>query len=154
MRLSVVIPAYNEAGSIGQTLESLAATLERERIPHEIVVVADHCTDGTVTEVLGASERHPEIRVIENAHPPGFGYAVRAGLDAYSGDAAAIMMADLSDSPDDLVTYYRLLERGLAAGFPLVRYYRHMENCLLVAVTETRTKEEIDLLAHVLEASL
>jgi dolichol-phosphate mannosyltransferase len=117
MKLSVVIPAYNEAGSIGQTLESLAATLERERIPHEIVVVADHCTDGTVTEVLRASEHHPEIRVIENAHRPGFGYAVRAGLDAYSGDAAAIMMADLSDSPDDLVTYYRLLERGFDCVF-------------------------------------
>ncbi len=48
----------------------------------------------------------------------------------------------------------RLLERGLAAGFPLVRYYPHMEKSLLVAVTEKRTKEEIDLFAHVLEVSL
>jgi len=48
----------------------------------------------------------------------------------------------------------RLLERGLAAGFPLVRYYPQMEKSLLVAVTEKRTKEEIDLLAHTLEVSL
>ena len=48
----------------------------------------------------------------------------------------------------------RLLDRGLAAGFPLVRYYPGMENSLLVAVTEKRTKEEIDLFAHVLEVSL
>ena len=48
----------------------------------------------------------------------------------------------------------RLLERNLAAGFPLVRYYPQMENSLLVAVTEKRSKEEIDLLAHVLEVSL
>ncbi len=48
----------------------------------------------------------------------------------------------------------RLLQRGLSAGFPLVRYYSGMENCLLVAVTEKRTKEEIDLFAHVLEVSL
>ena len=48
----------------------------------------------------------------------------------------------------------RLLERGLSAGFPLVRYYPDMGNSLLVAVTEKRTKEEIDLLAHVLEVSL
>ena len=48
----------------------------------------------------------------------------------------------------------RLLERGIAAGFPLSRYYQGMENALLIAVTEKRTKEEIDLLAHVLEVSL
>jgi len=48
----------------------------------------------------------------------------------------------------------RLLEKGFAAGFPLVRYYPNMEKSLLVAVTEKRTKEEIDLFAHVLEVSL
>jgi len=48
----------------------------------------------------------------------------------------------------------RLLEKGLAAGFPLVRYYPDMEKGLLVAVTEKRTKEEIDLFAHALEVSL
>ncbi|HAU36146.1 MAG TPA: aminomethyl-transferring glycine dehydrogenase subunit GcvPA [Phycisphaerales bacterium] len=48
----------------------------------------------------------------------------------------------------------RLLERGFAAGFPLSRYYEGMDRSLLVAVTEKRTKEEIDLLAHALEASL
>ena len=48
----------------------------------------------------------------------------------------------------------RLLHEGVAAGFPLVRYYPKMENALMVAVTEKRTKKEIDLFAHVLEASL
>ena len=48
----------------------------------------------------------------------------------------------------------RLLERGVAAGFPLVRYYEGMERSLLVAVTEKRTKEEIDLFAHLLEVVL
>ncbi len=48
----------------------------------------------------------------------------------------------------------RLLEKGIAAGFPLVRYYPNMEKSLLVAVTEKRTKEEIDLFAHTLEVSL
>lgn len=48
----------------------------------------------------------------------------------------------------------RLLERGIAAGFPLSRYYQEMDNLLLVAVTEQRTKEDIDFLAHALEVSL
>src|SRR3954469_18995187 len=117
MKLSVVIPAHNEQGSIGRTVESLALTLDREQIDHEIVVVADHCSDRTVDEVEAQKARHPGVRVIENERPGGFGYAVRAGLDAYTGDAVAIMMADLSDSPEDLVTYYRLLERGFDCAF-------------------------------------
>jgi glycine dehydrogenase subunit 1 len=48
----------------------------------------------------------------------------------------------------------RLLHEGVAAGFPLARYFKDMENSLLVAVTEKRTKREIDLFVHVLEASL
>ncbi|RPI64008.1 MAG: aminomethyl-transferring glycine dehydrogenase subunit GcvPA [Planctomycetaceae bacterium] len=59
---------------------------------------------------------------------------------------------ELPNSADRVIR--RLLERGLAAGFPLVRYYPDMANSLLVAVTENRTKEEIDMLPHVLEVSL
>jgi len=47
-----------------------------------------------------------------------------------------------------------LFQRGLAAGFPLGRYWPEMNNCLLVAVTEKRTKEDIDFLAHTLEVIL
>ncbi len=117
MKLSVVIPAHNEEGSIGRTIESLALTLDRESIPHEIVVVADHCSDDTAGEVQRIGATRPAVRVVHNERAGGFGYAVRTGLEAYTGDAVAIMMADLSDSPEDLVTYYRLLERGFDCAF-------------------------------------
>ena len=42
---------------------------------------------------------------------------MRAGLDVYTGDAVAIMMADKSDSPEDLVSYYRVLEKGYDCAF-------------------------------------
>ena len=48
----------------------------------------------------------------------------------------------------------RLIQRGLAAGFPLVRYWPEMDRDLLIAVTEKRTKKEIDLLVHLLETIL
>ncbi len=47
-----------------------------------------------------------------------------------------------------------LLNRGIAAGFPLGRYFPEMNNCLLIAVTEKRTKADIDFLAHALEVIL
>jgi dolichol-phosphate mannosyltransferase len=117
MRLSVVIPAHNEAGSVGRTVEALAAKLAEGAIPYEIVVVDDHSTDGTVAVVTALAERDENVRLIANRGPGGFGHAVRAGLGVYTGDAVAIMMADLSDSPVDLVSYYRLLEQGFDCAF-------------------------------------
>ena len=59
---------------------------------------------------------------------------------------------DLLDNAAEVVN--RLIEKGIAAGFPLGRYYPGLHNCLLVAVTERRTREEIGLLAEALEAAL
>ena len=48
----------------------------------------------------------------------------------------------------------KLIEMGFAAGFPLSRYYKGMENCILICVTEKRTKQEIGMLAEALESVL
>lgn len=117
LTLSVVIPAHNEAGSIQPVLRTLCQTLAAERIPHEIVVVADHCSDGTEAAVAEVAREFPAIRCIENLNPGGFGFAVRAGLDAFTGDAVAIVMADGSDPPEDLVRCYREFDKGVDCVF-------------------------------------
>jgi glycine dehydrogenase subunit 1 len=48
----------------------------------------------------------------------------------------------------------RLIEKGFAAGFPLRRYYRGMENSMLISVTEKRSKQQIGMLAEALESVL
>lgn len=117
MKLSVVIPAHNEAGSIEETLVGVAGTLTSAEIPFEVVVVDDASSDGTAEVVAGVSARWPEVRCVRSHNPGGFGYAVRAGLDVYTGDAVAIVMADASDDPADLIKYYRLLEAGYDCAF-------------------------------------
>jgi dolichol-phosphate mannosyltransferase len=117
MKLSVVIPARNEGQSVARTVETLAAKLDAEDIPYEILVVDDHSSDGTAATVARLAEADANIRCVPNSGRPGFGYAVRAGLDAFTGDAVAIVMADLSDSPRDIVSYYRLLEQGYDCAF-------------------------------------
>jgi dolichol-phosphate mannosyltransferase len=117
LRLSIVIPAHNEAGTIGDTVTRLAATLTAERIPHEILVVDDSSSDDTAAVVREASSRNPSVRCIRSHLAPGFGHAVRAGLDHYTGDAVAIFMADNSDSATDLVRYYRVLMDGYDCAF-------------------------------------
>ncbi|HXV04407.1 MAG TPA: glycosyltransferase family 2 protein [Solirubrobacterales bacterium] len=117
MKLSVVIPARNEEAAVGGTVESVVAALSREGIDHEVIVVDDSCTDGTAGVVEDIAKRHPQVRCIASPYPNGFGFAVRAGLDAFDGDTVAIVMADGSDSPADLVSYQRLLEEGYECAF-------------------------------------
>ena len=57
------------------------------------------------------------MRRVENPRAGGFGHAVIAGLEVFSGDAVAIVMADASDDPQDLVTYYRTLAQGYDCVF-------------------------------------
>lgn len=117
MKLSVVIPAHNELESVGQTVLATVEELERAGIDHEIIVIDDASTDGTGELVRSIGEQHPAVRCERSHLSPGFGNAVRCGLDLYTGDAVAIMMADLSDSPKDLVVYYHLLQQGYDCAF-------------------------------------
>jgi dolichol-phosphate mannosyltransferase len=115
--LSVVMPARNEAGSIRPVLRTLCRTVERESIPYEVVVVNDHSTDETGKAVAEVVAEYPAIRCISNEHPGGFGYAVRAGLDAFRGDVVAIIMADGSDPAEDVVRCYREFSSGVDCVF-------------------------------------
>jgi dolichol-phosphate mannosyltransferase len=117
MKLSVIIPAHNEEGAIGDTVAAIADTLEAERIQYEVVVVDDASTDSTAQIVARLAEAHSAVRYVRSPYRNGFGLAVRAGLEAFTGDTVAVMMADGSDHPGDLVSYHRLLEAGYDCAF-------------------------------------
>ena len=110
--LSVVIPARNEEGCIGSTIEHLHLELRLHSIPHEIVVVDDGSTDDT-WELLTSLQAHlSQVAPIKNSGLRGFGRAVVCGLDNMKGDAAVVMMADESDDCRDVVRYWQELNKG------------------------------------------
>lgn len=117
MKLSVVIPAHNEQDCIAATVTELTRTLAGERIDYEIVVVDDGSADRTAEEVARLAEEDERVRCVRSPYRNGFGFAVRAGLEQYTGDAVAIVMADGSDSPADLLSYHRLLCSGYDCAF-------------------------------------
>lgn len=110
MKLSVVIPAHNEEGCIEGTLVELHKALQAAKIEHELLVINDNSKDRTEEILRRLKESIPEMRYINNRPPNGFGFAVRCGLDNYSGEAVAIYMADASDTPKDLIRFYRSME--------------------------------------------
>lgn len=117
MEISVVIPAQNEEGSIVGTIDGAVAVLERDRIAYEVLVIDDGSTDSTRELVEAVAEDNPRVRCIRSPYPSGFGMAVRAGLENFSGDGVVILMADQSDDPEDLVMYHHILAEGWDCAF-------------------------------------
>lgn len=117
MKLSIIIPAHNEEGSIIETISTLYDVLQKEHIDHEIIVINDNSKDKTEQTLKELQESIPSLIYHNNTEPNGFGYAVRYGLTRFSGDCVAVMMADLSDSPHDLVIFYRKLQEGYDCVF-------------------------------------
>ncbi len=83
----------------------------------EVLVVNDGSSDHTEEKLQELSTRFTTVRYVNNPKPNGFGLAVRKGLDHYKGDAAAIVMGDGSDNPDDIVEYYKKLNEGYECVF-------------------------------------
>ncbi|MEI6535508.1 MAG: glycosyltransferase family 2 protein, partial [Verrucomicrobiaceae bacterium] len=81
-------------------------------IVHEILVVNDGSKDGTWQLLQNLQKQIPVLHPVNNGGLNGIGRAIVCGLDAMSGDAAVIMMADESDSPDDVVRYWQKLNEG------------------------------------------
>jgi dolichol-phosphate mannosyltransferase len=117
MKLSVVMPAQNEEGSVGGTVEGVVTVLERERIDYEVLVIDDGSEDTTAEVVAAIADGNPRVRCRPSHYEKGFGMAIRAGLDLFEGDAIVITMADASDDPEDIIRYYRLLKDGRDCAF-------------------------------------
>jgi dolichol-phosphate mannosyltransferase len=112
MKLSIVIPAHNEEGSITETVTTLYEILIQENIVHEILVVNDNSRDLTIQKLEELALKIPTLVYYTNTGKNGFGYAVRFGLERFTGECVAIMMADLSDDPADLVRFYNRMTEG------------------------------------------
>lgn len=115
--LSVCIPAYNEEGNIGKTIEIVHKTLRDADIPHELVIANDNSKDGTEAVIRAKMEAGIPIRLINRVPPGGFGRALRSCLANFQGDIVCIVMADMSDDPNDIVKYYRKINEGYDAVF-------------------------------------
>ena len=112
MKLSVVIPAYNEEQSLPETLRALYATLKKYNIDHEIFVTNDNSKDNTLNMLYELQRNIPTLIFQTNKGPNGFGYAVRYGLERFTGDCVAVFMADMSDDAEDLVKFYNKMIEG------------------------------------------
>lgn len=116
-KLAIVIPARDEEGCIESTVEHFHLEMRLNGIDHEMIVVDDGSSDRTWSILEGLSRKLPELRPIRNDGPHGFGRAVIRGLEAVTGDAIVIVMADESDDCRDAVRYWHTLNQGWECVF-------------------------------------
>ena len=109
MKLSVIIPVYNEVESIQEIIKRVKDT----KLAWEIVLVDDGSIDGT-RDVLKEMDGEDNVRVVLHEKNQGKGAAVRTGIKAAQGDILLVQDADLEYDPRDYPILLKPLEEGIA----------------------------------------
>ena len=106
MKLSIIIPVRNEEFLIKKIIDQLQSKL---KIPsYEIIFINDFSTDNTVKITQELIKNSSQINIYSNKRK-GLGGAITEGINRTTGDIICIMMSDLSDSIDDLESYYKII---------------------------------------------
>ena len=138
MRLSVIIPAYNEEKRLPATLRKVDEYLRLQKYEYEILVVSDGSQDRTVDVVYELTKEIPHLRLIENPKNHGKGYVVRQGMLEAEGEYRLFMDADNATSIDHLEKVWPQIE----AGFDIVICSRDMKGSVL-AVPQTWVRRRL-----------
>ena len=107
MKLSFILPTYNEAGNIGKLIEAIKFQEELKQFSFEFIVVDDDSSDDTQNVVQKLIKKKWPIELIVRKNARGLASAILAGIKQAKGDYVIIMDTDLTHRPEDL---YRLLE--------------------------------------------
>ena len=110
MKISVIIPTYNEAATIAELIKRVNSV----DVPKEIIVVDDGSTDGTRERLASLEEQYDNLRVLVQPRNQGKGAALRRGFQEASGDYVLVQDADLEYDPSDYPSLLKPLVDGKA----------------------------------------
>jgi len=133
MKLSFVIPFYNEVGNIEELLERIDKVIKAEKYQAEIICVDDGSTDGTSDLLDKMAKKYPAVKTIHHEQNQGLGVTLRTGFKAISGDLMLTFDGDLSQEPElipelvkasqhaDFIVASRYVPGGGMVGVPQYR---------------------------------
>jgi len=106
MKLSVVMPCYNEKDTIERIVDAVLKADLPENMQRELIIIDDGSNDGSSDIIRKLADKHGNIRAVYHKRNSGKGAALRSGFKLISGDVVLIQDADLEYSPKD---YRKLL---------------------------------------------
>lgn len=123
--ISIVIPLYNEAESLGELTAWIDRVLTENELAAELIFIDDGSRDGSWEVIEELAEKYPYIRAIRFARNYGKAAGLHVGFEAVRGDVVITMDADLQDSPDEIPELVRMIREDdydLVSGWKKKRY--------------------------------
>lgn len=117
MKLSIVIPAYNEEHRLPKTLELVSGYLAERDMAAEVLVVDGGSTDGTLPAAAAYQDRIADLRVISIRDHFGKGQAVRTGMLAATGDRRLFMDADCATPLSEISVLEAVMDQGMEVAY-------------------------------------
>lgn len=112
MKLSIVIPTYNEKGNIAPLLDRLFSTFSRNGIKGEVIIVDDNSPDGTGLLVEKLRKEHRNLKIIHRSGKMGLSSAILAGFEIADGNVLGVMDADMSHPPETIPAMLKEIRDG------------------------------------------
>lgn len=107
--LSVIVPAYNEAKKLPETIKEAADTLESHHLEYEVIIIDDGSKDDTLEKALSIAEQYPTVRVFGYKENRGKGYALMYGFQFVRGDPVLFLDADLELPPSQIPRFLQYM---------------------------------------------
>ncbi|MBV8962740.1 MAG: glycosyltransferase family 2 protein [Hyphomicrobiales bacterium] len=152
IRLSIVIPVFNEAENLPQLVARLTPVLAQEGDEWEILFIDDGSADESLAEIRRLNAIEPRVRALSLSRNFGKEVAIAAGLDAAQGDAVIIMDADLQHPPELIPEFTRRWREGHAVVYaqrggrdyegPVKRVFTRLFYRIFAQLGETQLYEE------------
>ena len=115
--LTILIPCYNEANSIGSTIEKIDGIFGNAGINFEIICINNNSLDNTELILKSTALKYKFVRYFNSPQIQGFGIAVKCGLEHCESRAVVIIMADGSEDPIEILQFYKKFEEGYDCVF-------------------------------------
>jgi glycosyltransferase involved in cell wall biosynthesis len=112
MKISVIVPVYNEEESVPELYKELTAVFDREPWDVEIIMIDDGSTDQSAKIISKIAEQDTRVRSVRFARNFGQTAAILAGIDCSEGDVIVPIDADLQNDPNDIPRLIELIEQG------------------------------------------
>ena len=125
MDISVIVPLYNEEGSLTKLFEWIDKVMTENKFSYEVIFINDGSTDGSWKVIEDLKAQSPNVSGIKFRHNYGKSPALYCGFRAAKGDVVITMDADLQDSPDEIPELYSMIMKedyDLVSGWKKKRY--------------------------------